>query len=125
MELLRHTGRPSEPADETHFTGLATLQRFLAEDPSAAGRVYRVAFATGARTHWHTHDGVQLLLIVEGRCEVQTWGGPVITADAGDVVRIEAGEKHWHGASADHSTAHFAVNLGTRTEWLEGVEERL
>lgn len=122
MELLRHTERPTEPADERHFEGVATLMRFQAEDQSAPGRVYRVSFATGARTHWHTHDGVQLLLVVEGRCRVQTWEGPVIVADAGDVVRIAPGEKHWHGATADGGTVHLAVNLGTRTDWLEPVE---
>lgn len=122
MEVLRHAERPTEPADERHFEGEAELTRFLPEDRSAPGRVYRVSFTAGARTHWHTHNGVQLIVVVEGQCRIQARGGPVTVADVGDVVRIHPGEEHWHGATADAGMVHLAVNLGTRTDWLEPVQ---
>ena len=98
MELLAAAGRAVEDAEVDHFTGAATMQRFLGSGPDAAGRVYRVAFEPGAGTNWHTHSDVQILYVVEGRCAIQSWGGAVQVAEAGDVVRFEPGEKHWHGA---------------------------
>ena len=121
MELLVAAGRAVELADMEHFTGGATLQRFLAADPAARGRVYSVSFAAGAATHWHTHSDVQLLFIVTGRCTAQVWGEPPVVAAAGDIVRFEGGEKHWHGATVDGPMTHLAINLGEATEWLEPV----
>ena len=122
MELLSADSRTVEDAEPAHFTGSATMQRFLASDPGAAGRVYRVAFEPGAATNWHTHSDVQILFVVAGRCAVQTWGGGVQVAETGDVVRFEPGEKHWHGATADGPMTHVAINLGESTDWLEPVE---
>jgi len=122
MERLAAQDRPIEQADEANFDGRATLQRFLPQDRSLPGRVYRVSFESGGRTNWHTHSGVQLLYVVEGRCLVQVADGPVLSAVAGDVVRVEPGEKHWHGASPDGPMTHLAVNLGDSTSWLERVD---
>lgn len=121
MELLSLSSRSSEPVDTDNFTGAATLRRFLATDPSLPGRVYRVDFAPGATTNWHIHDEVQLLVILEGRCVVQVWNNDIVVAEPGDIVRIEAREKHWHGATEDSPMTHFAINLGQSTEWLEEV----
>lgn len=123
VERLAQSDRNPEPADPHHFQGAARLTRFLSERPGSKGRVYRVAFDPGARTHWHVHDDVQILYVLDGRCRVQRWGGPVTTAEAGDVVRIDAAEKHWHGATADGPMTHLALNLGDRTEWMEAVED--
>ena len=81
-----------------------------------------MAFEPGAATNWHTHSDVQILYVVEGRCAIQTWGGVVEVAEAGDVVRFAPGEKHWHGATADGPMTHVAINLGESTEWLEPVD---
>ena len=121
MELLAAAGRTVEEAEVEHFSGAATLQRFLAADPAARGRVYRVAFDAGAATNWHLHSDVQLLFIVAGRCAAQVWGEPPVVAAAGDVLRFEGGEKHWHGATEDAPMVHLAINLGEATEWLEPV----
>lgn len=122
MEHLPAAGRAAEAADPANFTGDATLTRFLSDDAGAQGRVYRVTFRAGARTHWHTHTDVQILCVLEGRCEVQAWGGAVVVAGPGDVVRIDAAEKHWHGAAYDGPMTHLAINLGRRTVWMEPVE---
>lgn len=121
MELLAAAGRAVEDADAEHFSGAATMQRFMAADPAARGRIYRVAFAAGAATHWHTHSDAQLLFVVAGRCAAQVWGEPPVVAAPGDVIRFEGGEKHWHGATAEGPMTHLAINLGETTEWLEPV----
>ena len=120
MEVLLAAGREQQAADAATFDGPATVTRFLSATPEAA-KVYRVHFEAGTRLSWHSHDGPQILLIEAGECEVQVWGREPTVARAGDVVRIEAGEKHWHGARTSGAMTHVAVNLGSRTEWLERV----
>ena len=121
MELLAAAGRAVEGAEVEHFSGAATLQRFLSADAEARGRVYRVAFDAGAATNWHIHSDVQIVFVVAGRCAAQVWGEPAVVAETGDVIRFEGGEKHWHGATADGPMTHLAINLGEATEWLEPV----
>lgn len=121
MHVITHRETPVEPADPANFEGDASVRRVtsLVEDGSVRG--FWVSFQPGARTHWHRHSGVQLLLIVEGRGRVQTWGEPVREVEAGDTVSIPAGETHWHGAAPDAAMTHVAINLDATTEWLGPV----
>lgn len=112
-----------EKAEPAHFTGQARLARVAAVDGDVKLRIYRVEFEPRARTHWHTHTGVQLLHIVEGCCRVQRWGEPVREAKAGDIVQIAPDEKHWHGASPGGRMVHIAVNINAETAWLEPVSD--
>ena len=122
------SGAQLEPADSRNFVGTARVARLPVLEPpagSAAGSVvvYLVEFAAGARTNWHRHSAPQVLLIKEGHGLVQKWGESVRQISAGDAVTIEPHEKHWHGARADASMTHFAVNLNLTTEWLEPVSD--
>ena len=86
-----------------------------------------VTFSPGARTHWHTHPYGQVLLITAGAGRVQMEGGPIQEVHAGDVVRIPAHVKHWHGAAPDSTMTHIAIqdNLdGTAVDWLEPVTQK-
>ena len=112
-----------ENADPRTFTGSARVQRMGAAGASPTVKAYRVAFEPGARTHWHSHSGPQLLVVVEGRCLIQRWESAVQVAQAGDLVHIPPGEKHWHGATPDAPMVHLAVNVSPETDWLEPVSE--
>jgi 4-carboxymuconolactone decarboxylase len=122
LTLFRDAEAPWEEADANTFTGRARIKRLGGADGKPGIRLYRVAFEPGARTHWHVHTGPQLLVVTEGRCAVQRWGGPIETADAGDIVHIAPGEKHWHGAGASAPAAHVAVNVDAQTTWMEPVD---
>jgi len=68
----------------------------------------------------------QTLFVTSGIGWVQTWGGPVREIRAGDTVWIPPGEKHWHGATADHSMEHIAMQEaqgGEHVTWLEPVTD--
>ena len=93
----------------------------LAERPLV--NMYRVTFEPSARTAWHTHSGVQLLLVIGGRCRVQKAGEPAHDVAAGGAIRIEPGERHWHGATPDGPMTHLALNIETTTEWFEKVSD--
>jgi quercetin dioxygenase-like cupin family protein len=111
--------RDPEPADPTTFVLPARMQRLLGRSDGEDVRLYRVSFEEGARTHWHTHDDIQVLFGLSGRCVVVDRAGESLLLDPGDVVVIAAGEEHWHGAADGTAGEHLAINLGGHTEWLE------
>ena len=111
-----------EAADPGHFTGSVRLKRTAVLTGVAPVKVYLVEFQAGARTHWHFHTGRQLLFIVEGLCRFAKWGEAPREAGPGDMIAIEPGEKHWHGAAPGGRMAHFAVNIDFETTWLEAVD---
>jgi quercetin dioxygenase-like cupin family protein len=123
MHVLDPRALEATPGKPDYFSGAVTLRTLAATGPPSNSKLLRVEFAPGARTHWHTHSGLQLLIVVEGRCRFQHAGGPRQEAGAGEVVSIPAGEKHWHGATPDAPMVHLALNLDLETEWLEPVSE--
>ncbi|ABG03127.1 Cupin 2, conserved barrel [Rubrobacter xylanophilus DSM 9941] len=105
------------------FTGEVWMDPSPPRTPEAG--VFRVLFAPGARTNWHTHPEGQVLYVVSGRGLAQAEGGPVVEMGPGDVVTFAPGEKHWHGAAPDSCMLHVAINPAASTdggtEWLEPV----
>lgn len=112
------------PADETTFTGEAYSRLIASAEVEAPTRIYFVRFEAAARTYWHAHPFVQILLITTGICRYQRAGGPVEEASSGQSVRFEPGELHWHGAAPHARAEHLAINLGTgSTKWETAVSE--
>jgi quercetin dioxygenase-like cupin family protein len=123
MKRLDPHGFPSKPADPSYFTGAVELQTLGETVPPTNVKLFRVAFPAGARTNWHTHSGVQVLVVAAGRCRFQHAGGPVEEAATSDAIWIPAGEKHWHGATPDAPMVHLAFNVDLDTAWLEPVTD--
>ena len=123
MKIFRAAETPSQGGDPNTFTGHVIRTTLAGDRVGTPVNVYRVEFDPGARTHWHTHDGPQWLLVVEGRIRVQKLGEDAIEAVKGDAVVIQPGEKHWHGAAADARGAHLAVNVNAKTNWMEPVTD--
>ena len=126
LVITRGGSRPVRPAPAQNFSGSAQVEMlFEAVDPShASGGT--VTFEPGARTAWHSHPRGQVLIITAGTGRVQRWGDPVEEVRAGDVVRIPADQKHWHGASPQVPMTHIAISEhreGTAVQWMEKVSE--
>jgi hypothetical protein len=68
-----------------------------------------VTFEPGAWTAWHAHASGQTLIVTAGFVRVQRWDGPIEEIRPGEVVWIEPGEKHWHGATPTTAMRHFTV----------------
>jgi 4-carboxymuconolactone decarboxylase len=125
--VITHGGsHPVRQGPAENFTGNARIETlFEARDPSHASGG-SVTFEAGARTAWHSHPRGQVLIITAGVGRVQRWGAPFEEVRAGDVVRIPAGEKHWHGASPQASMTHIAISEhldGTVVNWMEHVSD--
>ena len=126
LVISRSASRPVRPAPAQNFTGSVQVEMlFEAVDPSHASGG-SISFEPGARTAWHSHPRGQVLIITAGTARVQRWGDPIEEVRAGDVVRIPAGQKHWHGAAPHASMTHLAVSEhrdGSTVQWMEQVSD--
>src|SRR4051794_40736653 len=109
MKVVRMSEVPSEPALGTLFTGNPVKRQnvFQPED----GQSFNfgiVSFSAGSRNKFHRHSSDQILVVTEGSGTVAT-EREERTVEAGDVVLIPAGEKHWHGAPGETAMAHITV----------------
>jgi quercetin dioxygenase-like cupin family protein len=124
MDIKRNGSEPSRKGPENGFTGTVRV-----DAPFSGGGALSAAtvtFEPGARTAWHTHPLGQTLLVTAGLGRVQREGGPVEEILPGDIVWIEPGEKHWHGASPDCAMTHIAIaemKNGSAVVWMEKVSD--
>jgi quercetin dioxygenase-like cupin family protein len=123
MKVFQHSDHPASLADPENFTGQASVARIEGLSLQPTINMYRVTFQPAARTAWHAHTGVQLLLVIEGRCRVQKEGDRIHEVAAGGAIRIEPGERHWHGATPDAPMTHLALNIDAATEWFRQVTD--
>jgi quercetin dioxygenase-like cupin family protein len=123
MKIVDPSEIPAKPGEAAYFSGNVQLRRMVDTGAVSDVKILRVEFPAGARTNWHIHSGVQVLVVVEGRCRFQHWGGPVQEAGTGELIHIPADEKHWHGATPDAPMVHLAINIALETEWLEPVAD--
>ncbi len=115
-----------------YFTGNSYLAHIspknLKEDGHTVQVYNNVTFEPGCRNNWHVHHGAhQILICVSGHGLYQEWGKPAIALQAGDIIDIPEGVKHWHGATSDswfqHLTTHVATGGKQSNEWLEPVSD--
>jgi quercetin dioxygenase-like cupin family protein len=115
MRVLKINQLKETPMDTatpiTGWTGGSvsrTRQAVIGEGQSDDFRCNVVNFRIGATTGWHVHDCDQLLVVTAGKGFAATESEQQEIA-VGDIVHIKAGERHWHGASADSSMSHITV----------------
>ena len=126
MRLTPSGGRTA-PGPADWFTGTVWIDGIRSPDDRSAVGCAHVRFAPGARTAWHTHPKGQTLYVTDGIGYVATRGDGVREIRPGDVVVIEPGEQHWHGATADRFMAHVALqeadDHGEVVTWLDHVTD--
>jgi len=126
MRVSRGGSQPSTPGPAEWFTGTVRIDPLFPAEAPARTAGNAVTFEPGARTAWHTHPLGQVLIVTFGLGWVQRQGGPIEDIRAGDVVRIEPGERHWHGASPTTAMQHVAIQEaldGKAVEWQEKVTD--
>lgn len=108
------------------FVGTAYIAQMIPND-----KIYHfpqtnnITFAPGARSSWHSHGG--MVILVTGGVGYYQEGKVAQIIRKGDVVECPEGAKHWHGGSANTSFAHIAVNTNTELtglEWFDRISEQ-
>lgn len=126
---MKYTKSGSQTAvgPESAFTGTVYIDGIRNPDEQTAIGCAHVRFSPGARTAWHHHPKGQTLYITDGIGLVCRRGGQPQEIRPGDVVYIESGEEHWHGATADRFMAHVAMqeadDNGQVVTWLDHVTD--
>ncbi|MGH2887338.1 MAG: cupin domain-containing protein [Solirubrobacteraceae bacterium] len=115
----RVAGMPSAQRGET-FTGTVWSEPLLRDVPGVI--VNTVFFPPGVRTHWHSHETGQILIVTHGSGLAFNEDGDGGAIIPGDVVWLDPGERHWHGARPDTWMSHVAISLGT-TQWEDAVTD--
>ena len=126
LVITREGSRAVERAPEANFTGDVRVERLFEAVDASHSSGGLVTFAPGARTAWHSHPAGQILIVTTGTGRVQAWGQQVEEIRAGDVVRIPAGVKHWHGASPGAPMTHLGITEvrdGAAVQWMEKVSD--
>ncbi|GGL34487.1 cupin domain-containing protein [Phycicoccus endophyticus] len=126
---MRYTpsGARTALGPEQTFTGTVFVDGIRTPDEQSAVGCAHVRFAPGARTAWHHHPKGQTLYVTDGIGLVARRGGEVEQIRPGDVVYIEPGEEHWHGATPERFMSHVAIQEadedGQVVTWLEHVSD--
>jgi quercetin dioxygenase-like cupin family protein len=126
MDIKRAGAEPSGRGPAEYFTGTVRIDPLFTRSDPARVAGASVTFEPRARTAWHTPPLGQTLIVTAGCGRVQRWGGPVQEIRPGDVVLIDPGEKHWHGAAPTTAMTHIAIQEqldGKLVDWLEKVTD--
>jgi quercetin dioxygenase-like cupin family protein len=126
MDIRRSGSQPSSKGPDEFFTGMVRIDPQFQPEAPARTLGASVTFEPGARTAWHAHALGQILIVTAGCGRVQRWDGPIEEIRPGDVVWIEPGEKHWHGAAPTTAMTHIAIVEqleGQSTDWMEKVSD--
>ena len=109
LKITTQDDRATRTDLSQYFTGDVLVNPLFAAEDASRATAAEVTFEPGARTNWHVHPVGQQLVVTHGVGRVQIEGQPVRSLHVGDVVWIPGGANHWHGASADHSMTHIAM----------------
>ena len=105
----------SVPRVGAMFVGEVRGQNLVADGDAPSQRVTAITFIDGARNVWHWHSTEQVLVVTDGEGIIADASGER-SIRPGDVVLIQANERHWHGAAPGNSMTHLSILLpGTMT----------
>ena len=124
MEIISTNQVDKIAFEDPVFTGPeVTMQKLLPESDQLDVNI--INFGKGVRNKMHYHSTEQILIVTGGTGIVATETEERIVT-VGDIIRIPAGEKHWHGASPTTAMSHIAIQEqqdGKAVDWLEHVTD--
>lgn len=108
MKRFRQDRSEATRSNDEIFVGDVYTQRLVTDEDAPSQRVTSVTFENGARNRWHWHTTEQVLIVTSGNGIVAN-DSEELHVTAGDVVLIQAEERHWHGAEDGASMTHLSV----------------
>ncbi|WP_096022384.1 cupin domain-containing protein [Campylobacter lanienae] len=107
-----------------YFTGTTYLNTFDDAQGGRSANASLVTFEPCSRTHWHTHEKGQLLIILSGEGVVKIEGQKAIKATPGAIIKIDSDAKHFHAGGKITQMAHISImGMPNKTTWLEKVSD--
>ncbi|WP_197496204.1 cupin domain-containing protein [Maribacter hydrothermalis] len=109
-----------------NFTGNAYNYGLVANDSIYNTLVGNVYFEKSARSNWHLHPSGQILIVLDGEGYHQLEGQPRQLMKKGDVIKVPANTRHWHGATENKSLTQMYILPKTENgfvTWLEPVTD--
>jgi quercetin dioxygenase-like cupin family protein len=104
-----------EMASSSVFLGTAWMKMLVSDAEGVYDcQVYDVVFEPGARNHWHSHPGGQILLVTDGTGYYQERGKAAQRLRKGDVVQIPPDMEHWHGAAPNSGLTHIGISANAK-----------
>lgn len=110
------------PSDR--FIGDVWVEYFI-NDSTTDFLSSRVLFQPNARSNWHKHSGKQIVFAIEGEGFYKEKGKPITKLKKGDVVIIEPGTIHSHGALTNRFMQGVMMNdVGKKetTIWMSPLK---
>lgn len=126
VEILENGSQYPISGLESFFTGKVRVDPLFSAQGEERASGALVTFEPGSRTHWHSHPVGQTLIVTSGVGLVCQDGQQPQAIKPGDVVKIPANTRHWHGASATNAMTHIAVQEaknGQVVSWMEAVSD--
>lgn len=111
----------------TNFTGNAYNFSLVANDSIYNTLVGNVYFEKSSRSNWHLHPSGQILIVLDGEGYHQLEGQPRQTMKKGQVIRVPANTRHWHGATEYNSLTQMYILPKTENgfvTWMEPVTDK-
>lgn len=110
MRLDRNGTLPDSRALEASFTGDVRIGNYFErEAPSRlAGAI--VTFSPGSRTPRKINPLGQTLIVTSGVGWAKGEGEEIVEIRTGDMIAWAPGERHWEGATPDHSMTYIAIH---------------
>jgi len=110
-----------------NFTGNAYNFGLVANDSIYNTLVGNVYFEKSARSNWHLHPSGQILIVLDGEGYHQLEGEARQLMKKGDVIKVPANTRHWHGATENNSLTQMYILPKTENgfvTWMEPVTDQ-
>ena len=110
----------------TNFTGNAYNFGLVANDSIYNTLVGNFYFEKSARSNWHLHPSGQILIVLDGEGYHQLEGQPRQTMKKGEVIKVPANTRHWHGATENTTLTQMYILPKTENgfvTWMEPVTD--
>ena len=114
MNVIRIADVTVERADRPIFQGIVHQQPLVTDAMAKGLRLAVITFDPGARTVDHAHSHEQVLCVIAGRGILAT-ETERHEVEPGTIIFVPAGERHWHGATADSSFSHISITTPGET----------
>ena len=119
-----HTSGNRRKINPNWFTGHTFMKDISGTIHSKEQDIYHVYFKNGSKTKLHTHNGSQVLIVIQGigkleffkkygnkRSDFKIKKTESVPLNPGDIAYIPKNILHKHGASRKKTLSHIAINI--------------